>query len=75
MARMTKTTVYLPASLLARVKQVAADRAESEAEVIRAALDEFTARNAPKPTLPLFSAGEIAPIDDWDEALHGFGDD
>jgi hypothetical protein len=70
---MVKTTVYLPGPLLARLKNVARDQDVSEAETIRRALDEYTARNAPRPTLPLFA--NLPPIEDWDEALRGFGED
>jgi Ribbon-helix-helix protein, copG family len=78
MARMVKTTVYLPQSLLDRVKRVADEQERSEADVIRTALDEFTARNAPSPTLPLFD-GEGFPPDlaerDEDYLAEGFGQD
>ena len=78
MLKMMKTTVYLPESLLARVKRLAAEREQSEAEVIRTALDEFIARNGPRPTLPLFE-GEGIPPDlaerDEDYLAEGFGKD
>lgn len=73
MPRMVKTTVYLPASLLLMLKTVARNHEVSEAEVIRRAIDEYTERNAPRPTLPLFD--NVAPIEDWDEAMKGFGRD
>lgn len=72
MARMLKTTVYLPAALKTRLERVAADRGESEADVIRAALELYTGQTRPRPTLPLARSG--APITDWDEALRGFGE-
>jgi hypothetical protein len=71
MAKMRKTTVYLPEPLLVRVKRVARDRAVSEAEVIRSALEEYTEHERPRPRFPLFSA---PPIKDWDEAMRGFGE-
>jgi Ribbon-helix-helix protein, copG family len=70
---MVKTTVYLPEELKGRLERLARDRGRSEAELIRTALEEFTARERPRPTLPLFSSGK--PITDWDEAMKGFGED
>jgi metal-responsive CopG/Arc/MetJ family transcriptional regulator len=72
---MVKTTVYLPEELKGRLERLARDRGRSEAELIRTALEEFTARERPRPTLPLFSRGQVLPIDDWDEAQRGFGED
>jgi hypothetical protein len=72
---MRKTTIYLPEELKARVERTARVQRRSEAEVIRAAIDEFTKDERPPLTLPLFDSGEVAPIDDWDEALRGFGED
>jgi Ribbon-helix-helix protein, copG family len=71
MTRMLKTTVYLTDNLKRRVERLAEDKGLSEAEVIRAALEEYTAREAPRPRLGIFSA---PPIDDWDEAMRGFGE-
>jgi hypothetical protein len=75
MGRMLKTTVYLTPELKSRLERVASERSQSEADVIRAALEEFTARERPRPRLPLFSPGAIDPIEDWDEAMKGFGED
>jgi hypothetical protein len=47
----------------------------SEAAVIRSAIDEFTKDDVPRPTLPLFERGEVLPVDDFDEALRGFGEE
>jgi len=70
---MKKTTVYLPDELKLRVERTARAQNRSEAEVIRAALEEYTVRNGrPRPTAPLFS---VEPIEDWDEAMRGFGED
>jgi hypothetical protein len=76
---MVKTTVYLPESLKARVERVAAQEGRSEADVIRTALDEYTAERArPRPTLPLIEGGNAPPdLAERDEeylAL-GFGED
>ena len=57
MGRMLKTTVYLTPALKVRLERVAAERGESEADVIRAALEEYTARQRPRPTLPLVRGG------------------
>lgn len=78
MARMVKTTVYLPASLLARVKRLAADRSEPEAAVIRKALDEYTERHMPRPRPLVFDAPGIPPDlaeRDEDYLAEGFGRD
>jgi hypothetical protein len=75
MARMFRTTVYLPDELKRRLERAARAQSRSEADVIRAALDAYTAREQPRPRLPLFSSGEVAPIEDWDEAMRGFGED
>lgn len=55
---MIKTTVYLPEALKARLERLAAEQRRSEAEIIRAALEEFTARARPRPRLPLYTAGD-----------------
>jgi hypothetical protein len=69
---MVKTTVYLPDDLKRRLEQTAHAQKRSEADVIRAALDCFVdPLERPRPRLPLFSA---EPIDDWDEAMRGFGE-
>ena len=74
MPRMLKTTVYLTPALKLRLEGVAAERGESEADVIRAALEEYTARQRPRPRAPLFARGEVDPIEDFDAALRGFGE-
>lgn len=70
---MVKTTVYLPEELKRRIERTAFAQRSSEAEVIRAALDAYTLETPPRPTFPLFSSGK--PIEDWDEAMRGFGED
>jgi predicted transcriptional regulator len=73
-----KTTVYLPEELKRRLERTARAQKRSEAEVIRAALDEFTARNRPRPKLPLFKGDGIdATIAERDEEIlaEGFGRD
>jgi hypothetical protein len=73
LARMEKTTVYLPASLKVRVAATARARGMSEAAVIRHALDAFTDR--PRPRLPLFSSGDPTLAERVDDLLEGFGED
>lgn len=70
-----KTTVYLPDALKLRLERFAREKQTSEAEVIREAVERFTAeRDVPRPTLPLFDSGTVVPIEDFDEALEGFGE-
>ena len=74
---MRKTTIYLPEPLRERVKRTAAERRVSEAEVIRAAIDAYTApTERPRPKLPLFTSS-LPPdfAENVDEALRGFGED
>ena len=72
-----KTTIYLPEPLRNRVKHAAAERRVSEAEIIRAAIEAYTATaERPRPKLPLFESS--LPVDfaeNVDEALRGFGED
>ena len=72
---MIKTTIYLPEAMKRRIEALARQRGCAEADVIRTAVEEYTARERPRPRIPLFNAGEVAPIDDWDEAMRGFGED
>ena len=54
---MRKTTVYLPDALKERLERAARDGNISEAELIRAAIDDYTRTSArPRPTLPLFES-------------------
>jgi predicted transcriptional regulator len=69
---MHRTTVYIPDDLRARVKRVAEEQGRSEADVIRAALAEYTSRERPRPRAALLS---VEPIEDFDEALRGFGEE
>jgi Ribbon-helix-helix protein, copG family len=65
----------LPEDLKRRLEWTARDRGISEAEVIRAALDEHTAKERPRPRLPLFrGVGETNIAERVDEVLaEGFG--
>lgn len=72
---MRKTTVYLPEDLKGRIERVADEQGISEAEVIRVALDEYTARQRPRPR-PLFDSGRGDLAERVDEILaEGFGRD
>jgi Arc/MetJ-type ribon-helix-helix transcriptional regulator len=75
---MVKTTVYLSEPLKSRVTRIAASEGRSEAEVIRAALEEYTAQRArPRPRAPLFDGKGPTDLAERDEeylAL-GFGQD
>lgn len=73
-----RTTVYLPDALKARLERAARERHVSEAELVRAALDEYTRTSArPRPKLPLFdSIGAPDLAERADEILaEGFGRD
>lgn len=74
---MVKTTVYLPEGLKRRVEQLAQAERRSEAEIIRAALEQFTAaQERPRPKLPLFASGRGDIAEQVDELLaEGFGRD
>jgi Arc/MetJ-type ribon-helix-helix transcriptional regulator len=73
---MVKTTVYLPEILKRRLELVARSQGRSEADVIRAALDQFTAQERPRLKLPLFSSGRGDIAERVDEILaEGFGRD
>lgn len=69
-----KTTVYLPDGLKSRLERVAREQGRSEADVLRLALDTYLRRERPRPTLPLFASGEVAPVENLDEAMRGFGE-
>lgn len=72
---MRKTTVYLPEDLKARLERVAGERNRSEADIIREALERFTADQVrPRPRLPLFESGQPELAETVDEALAGFGE-
>ncbi len=72
---MRKTTVYLPEALKRRLERVAQDQNRSEADLIREAIERFTAGQArPRPRLPLFSSVDPGLADRVDEVLRGFGE-
>jgi hypothetical protein len=72
---MEKTTVYLPPSLKRALARAAAARGQSEAQLIREALDAATkSAPAPRPRLPLFRSGKSGLAERADKALAGFGE-
>jgi Ribbon-helix-helix protein, copG family len=74
---MVKTTLYLPDALKKTVARVAASEGRSEADVIRTAIDEYTAARArPRPRLPLVQGRSDPDLAErFEESLRGFGDD
>lgn len=73
---MVKTTLYLPDSLKARLERIARQEGRSEAEIVRVALEEYTAgRMRPRPRLPLFASGSPDLAERFDEHLEGFGEE
>lgn len=70
---MEKTTIYLPADLMAAVKRVSQLRKSSEAEVIRASIRAAVGGERPRPRGGIVSSPE--PIAERaDELLAGFGE-
>jgi Arc/MetJ-type ribon-helix-helix transcriptional regulator len=71
---MQKTTVYLPDALKRRLAKAARRRGQSEAALIRAAIERLLDEEArPQPTLPLFRSSDPTLAERVDEALRGFG--
>lgn len=68
---MEKTTVYLPSRLKAALKRAAAARRQSEAALVREAIEQVTGSTAPRPTLPLFRSRHPDLAERVDEALAG----
>jgi hypothetical protein len=60
---MVKTTLYLTPELKTKLERTAAERGQSEAAVIRTALEEFTDARSPRPTFPLGQATGRASTD------------
>jgi hypothetical protein len=72
---MKKTTVYLPDDLKSALGRVAAERGQSEAELIREAVRDLIQNSeAPRPRLPLFSSGDPTLARRFEEELRGFGE-
>ena len=74
---MQKTTVYLPDDLKAALKRTAEETGQSEAELIRSAIEEVIRRRVPpRPTMPAFYSGMPDLGSRVDEFLaKGFGRD
>ena len=66
-----KTTVYLPETLKRGVEQLARQRACSEAEVIRQAIEDAISR--PKPKVAIIP-GDSSWAERLDECMVGFGE-
>ena len=68
--------MYLPEPLKEQIERVATRERRSEADVIRAALEEYTAsRPRPRPRLPLFEGKGTPDVSrDFDEMMKGFGE-
>jgi hypothetical protein len=72
---MEKTTVYLPSGLKRRLAHTAHRRGQSEAEVIRAALEQaLDPAPRPRPVLPLVHGDDPTVSQRVDELLEGFGE-
>lgn len=73
---MKKTTVYLPDDLKAALERAAAEKGQSEAELIRKAVEDLVkGLGRPRPRLPLFSSGDPTLAERVDEELRrGFGE-
>ena len=72
---MKKTTVYLPDDLKAALGRAASEKGQSEAELIRRAVEELVKGfERPRPRLPLFSSGDPTLARRVDEELRGFGE-
>ncbi len=54
---MRQTTVYLPENLKKRLEQAAQQSRQSEAAIVREALEEALARRDVAPNAPLFAEG------------------
>ena len=67
---MNKTTVYLPEALKRGVEQLARQRACSEADVIRQAVQEAISRPEPRPGI---IPGDSAWAEKVDDHMAGFG--
>jgi hypothetical protein len=72
---MVKTTVYLPDDLKRRIRDTASLEGCSEAQVIRTALQVYTAPRIEQPLrLPLFTSDQPDLAERVDEHLAGFGE-
>jgi len=70
---MVKTTVYLPEALKRGLGALARQQNRSEAELIRAGIEQLLADQRPSPNLPLFTGKDSTLAENADEALAGYG--
>ncbi len=72
---MTKTTVYLPDDVKQALTRLAATSGQSEASLIRTALQSLVrTAEPPRPRGALWMSGDASLSERTDEALAGFGD-
>ncbi len=72
---MKKTTIYLPDDLKAALGRVAVERGQSEAELVRKAVEDLVrSLERPRPRLPLFHSNDPTLAERVDEELRGFGE-
>lgn len=71
---MRKTTVYLPDELKHQLTQLAAATGQSEAELIRQAVESLgRSADRPRPHGALFSSGDPSLAENMEAALADFG--
>jgi hypothetical protein len=71
---MRKTTIYLPDDLKRDLTRIAATTGQSEAQLIRTAVETLVrGSDRPRPKGGLFASGDPSLSDVVDEALAGFG--
>lgn len=72
---MHKTTLYLPDDLKVELRRVAAEKGQSEAELIRESIRLALAGHAPpEPTIPILVSDDPHFAERVDEHLAGFGE-
>ncbi|HTD63897.1 MAG TPA: ribbon-helix-helix protein, CopG family [Verrucomicrobiae bacterium] len=71
---MFKSTIYLPTKLKRRLKRLARRRGQSEASLIRDALERLMAAGSPRPRPGLFRSGDSHLAERVDEALEDVGE-
>jgi Arc/MetJ-type ribon-helix-helix transcriptional regulator len=69
-----KTTIYLPEAMKKELGRLARQRGQSEAELIRVAVERMLESDAsPRPALPLFRSDDPSLAERVGELLAGFG--
>ena len=74
MYSMVRTTVYLPEELKLALERVARAQRQSEAQLIREAVQQMVEHYNPTPKIPLFESGDSTLAERVDELLEGFGE-